>query len=239
MENTNSANHQLVYSHLVNAILEKKFNRGDWLPSENELCEKFNISRPTVRIALSRLESEGYIKKSQGKGSKVVYFRKGLGILSLSGTTLGIDPQFELTTKILSKPVLIDWPENFYFNIQPFKDKNIKCIHLKRERSLLEKSIICEDTYLPNCYIDGILDIDFENQSLFKTLSLQYAIQVKGGIQRFKAQFANTMDVELLKMELNTPILYIEREIKTNLSDFTFYSILKCNSENYFLEGSF
>lgn len=239
MENTNNANHQLVYSDLVNAILEKKFNPGDWLPSENELCEKYNISRPTVRIALSRLASEGFIIKSKGKGSKVVFSRKGLGILSLSGTTSGIEPNYELTTKILSKPAVIDWPENFYFDINYYKEKKIKCIHLKRERCLLDKTIIYEDTYLPNVYIEGILQIDFENKSLFKTLSQNYGIQIKGGSQRFKAKIASKTEAQLLNTDPNTPILYIEREIKTNLSDFTFFSIIKSNTENYFLEGSF
>ncbi len=42
---------------------------GDILPSERELGEKFNVSRITIRKALSELESEGSIYRIQGKGA--------------------------------------------------------------------------------------------------------------------------------------------------------------------------
>ncbi|MDZ7692520.1 MAG: GntR family transcriptional regulator [Balneolaceae bacterium] len=44
---------------------------GDRLPSENELGEKFDVSRVTVRHALKTLESEGIIYRRQGLGSFV------------------------------------------------------------------------------------------------------------------------------------------------------------------------
>ena len=42
---------------------------GDCLPSERELGEQFNVSRITIRKALSELESEGLIYRIQGKGA--------------------------------------------------------------------------------------------------------------------------------------------------------------------------
>jgi GntR family transcriptional regulator len=42
---------------------------GDCLPSERELGEKFNVSRITIRKALTELESEGLIYRIQGKGA--------------------------------------------------------------------------------------------------------------------------------------------------------------------------
>lgn len=42
---------------------------GDKLPSENELSNKYRISRHTVRKALSILENEGYIYAMHGKGT--------------------------------------------------------------------------------------------------------------------------------------------------------------------------
>ncbi|MDO9613316.1 MAG: GntR family transcriptional regulator, partial [Bacteroidota bacterium] len=44
---------------------------GDYLPSENELCTNFSITRTTVRKALDNLLKEGYIEKQHGKGSLV------------------------------------------------------------------------------------------------------------------------------------------------------------------------
>ena len=39
------------------------------LPSERELCEKYAVSRITVRRALSELEEAGQIYRVQGKGA--------------------------------------------------------------------------------------------------------------------------------------------------------------------------
>ena len=39
------------------------------LPTEQELCERFRVSRQTVRLSLSLLEDEGLIVKKRGSGS--------------------------------------------------------------------------------------------------------------------------------------------------------------------------
>ncbi len=45
---------------------------GGGLPSEAELSQRFNVSRATVREALSRLEQAGYILRRHGVGTFVV-----------------------------------------------------------------------------------------------------------------------------------------------------------------------
>lgn len=53
-----------------------KINTGEWsdhekLPSENELCNQYGISRITVRKAFDELVASKYIYKIQGKGTYV------------------------------------------------------------------------------------------------------------------------------------------------------------------------
>ena len=49
----------------------KKLEPGAVIPSERELCERFRVSRQTVRLSLSLLEEEGLIVKRQGSGSYI------------------------------------------------------------------------------------------------------------------------------------------------------------------------
>lgn len=239
MKELGSVSHQKVYLEIKNSILNNQLKVGDWLQSENELCEKYAITRPTVRISLSRLEHEGYIERIQGKGSKVTATKSGLGILSASGTTDGVHTSSKLNTRIVALIKLEKWSNKFPFDIAYYTQNKINCYCLKRERKIDEKIVIYEETYLPNMNLVGFENINFENKSLFKTLSENYDIKIKGGNQRFKSKSASKTDAETLKINYRSPILYIEREIFTNKPDFKLYSLLSCNTENYFIEGSF
>jgi len=239
MDNSKNSQHQLLYSNLKASIFSNELKDNDWLPSENELCLQYNISRPTVRIALSRLEYEGFIQKIHGKGSKVFLKKTALGILSVSGTSEGISQDLGLKSHILSRPTLKKWPPKFTFTVDDYLQKGIGAIHMQRERKLGEQTIFLEDTYIPNIDLPDFVNIDFENKSLFKTLSEQYGITIKGGNQRFKSKAANQYEANILQIAGEEAILYIEREIFTNKTDFKLYSFLYCNTANYFIEGSF
>ncbi len=47
------------------------YARGDMLPSETALCEKYGVSRITIRRALSDLVSEGLLHRERGRGTYV------------------------------------------------------------------------------------------------------------------------------------------------------------------------
>lgn len=54
---------------LKQAILSGQIKPGEKLPSENELSARYQISRHTVRKALSILINEGYIEAEHGRGT--------------------------------------------------------------------------------------------------------------------------------------------------------------------------
>lgn len=60
--------YQQVAGVLRGAILEKKFQPGDKLPSGPELAERFGVARMTVQQAIRLLRDEGLIVSRQGSG---------------------------------------------------------------------------------------------------------------------------------------------------------------------------
>ena len=52
-------------------ILDREYSSGEQLPTEPELCEKYGVSRITVRKAVEELCKEGFLVKKQGKGTFV------------------------------------------------------------------------------------------------------------------------------------------------------------------------
>ena len=53
---------------LTERIVEGEYVPGDLLPSADELIAEFGISRPTLREALNRLESAGFVSLRRGPG---------------------------------------------------------------------------------------------------------------------------------------------------------------------------
>lgn len=68
-----SKNKQALYSKLLSSIREmiKDMEVGEKLPSERQLCIDYNVSRTTVRRAISDLELSGEVKRIQGSGTFV------------------------------------------------------------------------------------------------------------------------------------------------------------------------
>jgi DNA-binding FadR family transcriptional regulator len=61
-----------VADQIVLAVREERLTRGDRLPSERELAERFGVSRPTLREALAALELAGVVRSQHGRGTEIV-----------------------------------------------------------------------------------------------------------------------------------------------------------------------
>lgn len=86
-------------AELEEAIYSKKYKDGEKLPSENQLCKQYAVSRITVRQALSKLEQKNLVYSVHGKGTfirladmsqslvKIISFQKTLEQKGLTGHT--------------------------------------------------------------------------------------------------------------------------------------------------------
>lgn len=229
--------HRKLYDTLRKHILEGVYSEGDLLPSENELCQLYGVTRPTVRQSLSSLANDGYISKHQGKGSIVHTLPREIGILSVSGTTSAVGNR-DLKTQIIVKPALIPWPENFMFPLSEL-EKESGCIYMERVRLLENEPIFYDINYIANINLPRITSRSFENRSLFGILREHYNIEVKGGEQRIKAIPVNTKIGRFLRMKKDQPVLHLERKLETSNPGLFLYSSIYCNTEKYSIFGRF
>ncbi len=218
-------------------ILDGVYVEGDLLPSENELCSLYGMTRPTVRQALGTLANEGYIKKHQGKGSIVHRLPREIGILSVSGTTSAVGDR-NLKTKIIVKPVIIPWPDDFMFVLSEL-EKESGCVYIERLRLLDNVPIFYDISYIANINLPRIASRQFENRSLFQVLRDVYNIEIKSGDQRIKAIPASARIGKFLKIKKDQPVLHLERKMETNVQGLFLYSSIFCNTEKYSIFGRF
>src|ERR1700730_1725034 len=63
--------HRVIYDALLAEIQQGQYRSGDRLPSELELCKRFQSSRITVAKAINSLQHEGLVVRRAGSGSYV------------------------------------------------------------------------------------------------------------------------------------------------------------------------
>ncbi len=226
-----------LYEKLRKLIEEGTYRKGDLLPSENELCAAHNLTRPTVRNALDMLVNDGFIIRRQGKGSIVQGQPKGIGILSLTGTTSAIGRE-NLTTRIIVKPGIRSWEQAFGYDISE-QDRSVGCIYMERLRLISDQPVFYDITMIPNLNLPRFTARSFENRSLFEILRKHYQIQVKGGEQKIMALKADERLQHHFGVKKNHPILRLDRKMETNRPGFSFYSQIYCNTQDYSLTGRF
>lgn len=229
--------HKQLYEILRRHILEGIYKEGDLLPSENELCQLYGMTRPTVRQSLSTLANDGYIRKHQGKGSIVHHLPREIGILSVSGTTSAVGDR-NLKTFIIVRPVLIPWDNDFMFPLSEL-EKESGCIYMERLRLLDDVPIFYDISYIANINLPRITSRQFENRSLFQILRNHYHIEIKGGEQRIKAIPASEKISRFLHFKKGEPVLHLERKMETNKPGLFLYSSIFCNTGKYSIFGRF
>lgn len=226
-----------LYEILRKHIIDGVYKEGDLLPSENELCQLYGMTRPTVRQSLSNLANDGYISRHQGKGSIVHLLPREIGILSVAGTTSAVGDR-NLKTRIIVKPVIIPWNDDFMFPLSEL-EKESGCVNMERLRLLDDIPIFYDISYIANINLPRITSRKFENQSLFRILREHYQIEIKGGEQRIKAIPASSKISRFLKIKKEQPVLHLERKMETNNPGLFLYSSIFCNTEKYSIFGRF
>ena len=225
-----------VLNFLKEQIQQKIFDVGDFLPSENELCNKFSITRTTARRALDELLKEGFIEKKKGKGSRVIERRKSLGLLTVKGFSEAVGKNVK--SIIIQKQVLRKWNPEI---ISPLKNETIKSDYwfFERLRYVDKTPVMIEKNWFPAAQLPSFGDVNFIDNSFFKTLSQKYFIEIIGSSQELRAELANKKVAEMLHVEVHSPVLHISVQFKTSNKNLTIYSELYCNTQKFPIGNSY
>lgn len=70
-DRSGQAKHERLKKHLVDEMISGRLKPGQALPCERSLVESLGVARMTIRQAMASLESDGLIRRVQGKGTFV------------------------------------------------------------------------------------------------------------------------------------------------------------------------
>lgn len=177
----------------------------DKLPTEEELCNTFNVSRPVVRQAYADLIAQGAIVRMKGKGTFVIknFIRRNF-FNELSNFTgemerKGIVPR----TKILNVEIITSEPR--IFPLLELKEGS-PCLHFKRIRYGDDIPIYLEDTYISLLMFPGLEKYDFAVNSLYSVFDRDYHLPVAKAYNTFNAQVVSDIDAVLLEVKKKSAV---------------------------------
>ena len=228
--------YQEVQFMLKEKIQQGVYQVGDYLPSENDLCADFSITRTTVRKALDNLIKEGFIEKQHGKGSLVKERRNSLGLLNVKGFSEAVGQNVK--TAFLQNIAICQWNPELSF--QPsFNELQANCLHFERLRCVGDDPVMLENNWFADLEIKDLVNEKFVDGSFFKTLSQKYLIEITGSEQELRAEYADERTASFLKMKSGEPILHISIKFHTGKPDLNIYSELYCNTAKYPIGNSY
>jgi DNA-binding GntR family transcriptional regulator len=232
----NEKRYRQVQDFLKLQIQKGYYSVGAYLPSENELCSTFSITRTTARKALEELAREGFIERRHGKGSIVRERRQSLGLLNVKGFSEAVGK--DVSTVFLQSPRPGFWSPEIHFRISE-KELGKPCIHFSRLRCVGEIPVMIEYNWMDGTSLKNFSGADFVDGSFFKTLSQNYHIEIVGSEHELRAENAHKNSADLLKVPLGSPILHISVKFHTSQNNFYIYSELYCNTNDYPVGNSY
>lgn len=207
--------HEKLYLQLF-GILKKKIETEEWkvgtkIPTEEQLCKMFNVSRATVRNAILELVRQGYLIRQQGKGTFVSksFVSEGL-VMTTVFKKLWVEDESWFNKEILAKTVIMPVGSlSKELNIQ----ENKHVIYIKILWFLQNSPTILQESFIPLNICPKLLEEDLENHSIIELFEKKYSIKI--------TRVNNYLDIELLSKEIakilqtseNSPAIVIRQEI--------------------------
>lgn len=202
---------------IKNWIINKEFSLGEKIPSENELAEKFNVSRLTIRQAIAQLIQEGFLQSRRGEGTFVTENENLINRFNLETMGFMDDLFYQQISKIKIKSVVMNRvvPPKLIKEKLELDNEEKEVVQIKRVRMLKEKLFTYTINYLPLAIGARITEKDLYERPLLQILEQDMGIRFTEAVQKIEASFADKEVAEKLEIASGSPILFVERIIYT------------------------
>lgn len=198
------------------SIVSGEFNPGDKIPSENDLSMKFNVSRLTLRQAISQLNQEGFLISKRGIGTFVTTNKDLIdsSCLEVSGF---LNDLFYEVSKVKTKEVKI----TRLMASRRIKEKlemdqgDKEVIQIERIRFKGSRSFAYTINYLPIEIGSKINKGELYKKPLLQIIEQDLGIPFTEAFQTIEASFASQEVAKKLGVLAGSPILFLERIMYT------------------------
>lgn len=199
-----------LYFQLKQLLLDA-IKRGDYpldglIPTEKELSEMFQISRTTVRQAITELVQEGWLYRIASKGTFVARMKIKQDFIKR------LEPFNEQISRTGRKPST----QLLAMETQAMPEEICDCfdleeggtyIYLHRRRFADDEPIVTVQTWLPMEKCEFVMNHDFSTESLYNMLALSDRTRICRVNRVLEAVAAEAGDAANLNLEQGRPVL--------------------------------
>lgn len=182
---------------------------GDRVPSERELSEQYDMSRMTVRHALTELVNEGVLVRQQGRGTfvgrpKIRQALAGLTSFSEDMQARGLRPG----GKVLSLQI-VQAPRKVRTSLG--LDESHWVVRIERLRLADDEPMALEITHLSAGRFGGLVHDDLNHTSLYRLMEEKYGAKVTAATQSIEPALADATLARHLGVREGALLLLLER----------------------------
>jgi GntR family transcriptional regulator len=191
---------------LRRSIDESVYKPGEKLPSENELVQRFGISRITATAALDELVKARLAYRERGRGTFVAQpFLSNFSFFSSFTEDMlarGLQPSSRLVSLKVEKPdqVILE-------KLRMAEDCDYYC--LVRVRLANNDPVVLQQGYLQKDMYPDLDRLDFEKHSLYEVMRKTYGYNPTWGEAIVEAGAASADEAMYLDVEIGAPVLII------------------------------
>lgn len=199
------------YRQLRDALVEliRELPAGSVVPTERELCERFRVSRGTVRQALDRLEAEQRILRYQGRGTFVAKAKIDQVLELSSHTDLIRSKGMEPGSRLVGLTVSVVAPELAeMIGLGP----DDEVLQVERVRLADNEPLAVEAVYLDAGRFGGLVRPLQRSQSLYRLLHDEHGVELAWGEETIEAVVAPQREADLLGVPSGLPALLLCRQ---------------------------
>lgn len=197
-----------IEKYILDLIQTNQIKEGEFIPSEKQLSEEFNVTRMTVRSALNNLARDGYISRQPGVGSRVIKTNITDNISTVTSFTKEMTGKGYIVSNIVASFRIVEADEELKQFLNLELGENVW--EVKRIRIADEERISYMITYMPVKLFPNLKRAHCEG-SLYKYIEDECQFKIAASNRSVKAIISNEELMEVLELEEAEPILYIKQ----------------------------
>ena len=198
-----------IKENLLAKINKGIFPEGKKIPSEEKLCEMYNVSRPTIRFSIKQLLLEGRLNIVKGKGTFVLKKRPMSFNIEKVDSFADEIKKKGLTFRDEILEFKITKPTSEVANILKItNDSNV--ILYNKVRIVENEPMYITKGFIPKVLCPNLIEEDIKNQSIFHLLNDKYKLNISMVGRSLEAIIAGTEELKSLKIDSTMPLHYLE-----------------------------